>query len=50
MVTTMGDKGVNSSMGAQWKDRVTELDKAALEIPESDRGNTKMNTKLNRCK
>lgn len=50
VVTTMGDKGVNSSIGAQWKDRVAELDKAALEIPENERGNTKMNAKLKRCK
>jgi hypothetical protein len=49
-VTVVGDKGVNSSIGAQWKDRVAELDKAAKETPESERGNTKMNTKLKRCK
>ncbi|MDR0777425.1 MAG: hypothetical protein LBE81_12430, partial [Azonexus sp.] len=50
VVTTMGDKGVNQSIGSQWKDRVAELDKAAKEIPESERGNTKMNAKLKRCK
>jgi hypothetical protein len=49
VVTTMGDKGVNSSIGSQWKDRVADMDKAAKEIPESERGDTKMNTKLKRC-
>lgn len=50
VVTSIGDKGVNSSIGAQWKDRVADLDKAARDIPESERGNTKMNAKLKRCK
>jgi len=45
----MADRGVNSSIGARWKDRVGDLDKAAREIPEHERGNTKMNTKLKRC-
>jgi len=49
-VTSMGDRGVNSSIGAQWKDRVGEMDKAAREVPEAERANTKMNTKLKRCK
>lgn len=50
VVTAMGDKGVNSSIGAQWKDRVAGLDKAAKDIPDGERGNTKMNAKLKRCK
>jgi hypothetical protein len=50
VVTSMGDRGVNSSIGSQWQHRVGELDKAALDIPESERGNTKMNAKLKRCK
>lgn len=50
VVTSLGDRGVNSSIGAQWKDRVADLDKAAQGIPESERGNTKMNAKLKRCK
>ena len=48
-VTKMGDKGVNSSIGSQWKDRVAEMDKAAKDVPASERGNTKMDTKLKRC-
>ena len=50
VVTTMGDKGVNSSIGSQWKDRVGELDKAAMEVPEHERATTKMNAKLKRCR
>lgn len=50
VVTAMGDKGVNSSIGSQWKDRVAEMDKAAREVPANEHGNTKMNTKLKRCK
>ncbi|SFZ77021.1 polymorphic toxin type 15 domain-containing protein [Chitinimonas taiwanensis] len=50
VVTSMGDRGVNSSIGSQWKDRVAGLDKAAKEIPEAERGDTKMNAKLKRCK
>lgn len=50
VVTMMGDRGVNSSLGAQWKDRLTDLDAAAREVPESERGGTKMNANLKRCK
>jgi hypothetical protein len=46
----MGDKGVNSSIGAQWKGRAAQLDKEARSIPASERGSTKMNSKLKRCK
>lgn len=55
VVTNMGDKGVNSSIGRQWthndesKSRVAQMDKAAKEVPESERATTKMNTKLKRC-
>ena len=49
VVTTMGDRGVNSSIGSQWKNRTAEMDKAAKEVPESERATTKMNTKLKRC-
>ena len=50
VVSTMGDKGVNSSIGSQWKGRVGELDKAAMEVPEHERATTKMNAKLKRCR
>jgi hypothetical protein len=58
IVTSMGDKGVNSSIGSQWKNgvdelgrtRVTALDDAAKTVPESARASTKMNATLRRCK
>ncbi len=57
VVTSMGDRGVNSSIGAQWqgpagtdKDRVAVLDREALKVPEHERANTKMNAKLVRCR
>jgi hypothetical protein len=58
VVKSMGDKGVNSSIGSQWKNgadelgrsRVQALDDAAKTVPESARGTTKMNASLKRCK
>ena len=50
VVTALGDKGVNSSIGSQWKTRVADLDNAAREVPESARSSTKMNSALSRCK
>ncbi|CAM4084935.1 DUF6861 domain-containing protein [Roseateles saccharophilus] len=58
VVTSMGDKGVNSSIGSQWKNgadelgrsRVEALDDAAKTVPENARGATKMNASLKRCK
>ena len=49
VVTAMGDKRVNQSIGSQWKGRVAALDEAALEVPEAARGSTKMNAQLKRC-
>lgn len=49
VVTGMGDRGVNSSIGSQWRSKVGELDQAAKSVPESERGKTKMNVKLERC-
>lgn len=49
VVTEMGDKRVNSSIGSQWRSRVGVLDEAANSIPEAERGVTKMNAKLKRC-
>lgn len=50
VITSMGDRGVNSSIGAQWKTRVEALDEAAKGVPESARATTKMNASLRRCK
>jgi hypothetical protein len=45
-----GDRNINSRIGAQWRSRVSELDKAAMAVPESQRSYAKMNAKLERCK
>ncbi len=50
VIGDFGDRNINSRIGAQWKSRVGELDKAAQEIPASARRNVKMNAKLERCK
>ncbi|STY90973.1 polymorphic toxin type 15 domain-containing protein [Moraxella bovis] len=61
----MGLTNVNSSIGSQWKNvpddatirpsdrertRVGAIDEAIKAIPESERANTRMNVKLERCK
>ena len=48
-VTNMGDRKVNSSIGSQWKNRVSKLDEAAKEISEVDKASTRMNVKLPIC-
>jgi len=52
VISDFGDRGINSRIGAQWKKggRLTELDKAANNVPESMRGGMKMNAQLERCK
>jgi len=50
LITGFGDKGINSSIGVQWKDRVSDMDKAACKAKKDGNGNDKMNTKLKRCK
>jgi Novel toxin 15 len=51
VVTGMGDRGVNSSIGGQWnkEGRLQDLDAHAQKIPEAARATTKMNVKLERC-
>ena len=51
-ICDFGCRNINSRIGAQWNKggRLTELDRAASQIPESMRGSTKMNAKLERCK
>jgi len=49
VISDFGDRGVNSSIGGQWKDRIGDLDKAAEQVPESERVSAKMNVKLVRC-
>lgn len=50
IISDFGDSNINSRLGAQWNkgERLAQLDKAALAIPESMR-NVKMNIKLERC-
>lgn len=45
---TMCDRGVNSSLGSQWKHRVDDLDDYTKSVPEAARANTKMNVELKR--
>lgn len=49
VIADFGDRGVNASIGGQWKDRIKDLDKAASQVPESERASTRMNVKLVRC-
>lgn len=50
VISDMGDRSVNSSIGSQWKGRVGDLDEAAKGIPPGERTTTRMNVKLERCK
>ncbi|SDI43636.1 DUF6861 domain-containing protein [Pseudomonas abietaniphila] len=49
-ISDFGDRNVNSSIGAQWRRRIDGLDEAAKKINVSQRADTKINTKLTRCK
>ena len=50
IITGFGDKGINSSIGAQWKGRVSDLDNDACKEQKAGKGKHKMNAKLTRCK
>lgn len=50
VISDMGDRGVNSSIGSQWKGRASDLDAAAARVPASQRSSTRMNVRLERCK
>ncbi len=49
-VTGMGDKGVNSSLGSQWKDRIDDIDKqvrdAAKNMTQAEKETTLLNIEL----
>jgi RHS repeat-associated protein len=49
IITGFGDKGINSSIGTQWKDRVGEMDEAACKAKHEGKGQDKMNVELERC-
>jgi hypothetical protein len=50
VVTSMGDRGVNSSIGSQWKTRVGDIDAAVRDVPDDVASKTKMNVKLPKCR
>ena len=45
-----GDAQVNKSIGGGWKGKVDKLDEEVKKIPAAERGKTKMNVDLKRCK
>ncbi|GGY55862.1 polymorphic toxin type 15 domain-containing protein [Pseudoduganella albidiflava] len=49
VVTSMGDRGVNSSIGSQWRNRVKSIDVETQKIPLDVQSTTKMNVKLPIC-
>jgi len=49
-INRVGNKNVNSSLGSQWKDRVSEMDAAAQEAVAKHGRDAKMNVELERCK
>ena len=50
IVTKLGDRSVNSSIGTQWKTRIDSLDEAASKALKEGLGDSKMLAKLNICK
>lgn len=49
VVTKMGDKSVNSSIGAQWRNRIKSIDGQTAQVPIPEQGTTKMNVHLPIC-
>ena len=49
VVTRMGSKSVNSSIGGQWRSRIGAIDIEASRIPISEQADTKMNVNLPIC-
>ena len=47
--TCMGDASVNSSIGAQWKKIIADMDKYADDAIKAGTGNSKLNLKLDMC-
>ena len=48
--TCMGDASVNSSIGAQWKKIIADMDKYADDAIKAGTGNAKLNLQLDVCK
>jgi len=49
IISGFGDKQVNSTIGPQWKGKVTALTSAAKQVPLTEINSTKMNVKLHKC-
>ena len=48
-LTGLGDARINSSLGAQWRDKVGDMDKAAREAMKAGGADVPMNVTLERC-
>jgi len=46
----MGNANINSSLGSQWKGRVSDMDVAAKDALKKYGPDAKMNVSLSRCK
>nr|WP_307731920.1 polymorphic toxin type 15 domain-containing protein [Pseudoduganella sp. SL102] len=46
IVNNMGDRGINSSIRAQWRNRVESIDTETKRIPANTQGTTMMSVKL----
>lgn len=49
-ISDFGDRSVNSSIGAQWRQRIEGLDALANKVSLNSRATTLVNAKLERCK
>lgn len=50
VISGFGDRRVNSSIGAQWPNRISALDDAAKNTDVSTRASTQLNARLERCR
>jgi len=50
IITGFGDKGINSSIGSQWKGHIGDMDDVACKAKKEGKGKKKMNVELKRCK
>ncbi|KPZ21775.1 DUF6861 domain-containing protein [Pseudomonas coronafaciens] len=50
IISDLGDRRINSSIGPQWQSRIGSLDTAASQVPAAIQNITKINAKLKRCK
>ncbi|KGS15833.1 hypothetical protein ALP73_01309 [Pseudomonas coronafaciens pv. garcae] len=50
IISNLGDRRINSSIGPQWQSRIGSLDTAASQVPAAIQNITKINAKLKRCK